>query len=206
MKDETVDQLKEFTETLDRMNKGDTTLTSTFSAMRQVSTRNRPHSKYSTSTISDLLALIRPYAMPSRNHSTPSKWSECLATRPPPIWPNSSVLWRKNSNWRNWHWINTKIQRYAECLTSCSPLPSNYPLFSADAIAVPAGEMRPLSDSRRKIVPGEQKQQRHDERIGASGRRFVRTNSKTWNRKENEINSTDFEPIRTVSKIFHAYF
>lgn len=40
MKDETVDQIKEFTETLDRMNKGDTTLTSTFSSMRQVSAAN----------------------------------------------------------------------------------------------------------------------------------------------------------------------
>lgn len=37
MKEETVDQIKEFTEALDRMNKGDTTLTSTFSSMRQVS-------------------------------------------------------------------------------------------------------------------------------------------------------------------------
>lgn len=37
MKEETVDQIKEFTGALDRMNKGDTTLTSTFSSLRQVS-------------------------------------------------------------------------------------------------------------------------------------------------------------------------
>lgn len=35
MKEETVDQIKEFTATLDRMNKGDVTLTSQFSQMRQ---------------------------------------------------------------------------------------------------------------------------------------------------------------------------
>ena len=34
MKEETVEQIKEFTETLDRMNKGDVTLTNTFSSMR----------------------------------------------------------------------------------------------------------------------------------------------------------------------------
>lgn len=37
MKDDTVEQLKEFTVTLDRMNKGDVTLTNTFSTMRAVS-------------------------------------------------------------------------------------------------------------------------------------------------------------------------
>lgn len=36
MKDETLDQIKEFTATLDRLNKGDVTLNSKISSMRNV--------------------------------------------------------------------------------------------------------------------------------------------------------------------------
>lgn len=36
MKEETVDQIKEFTETLDRMNKGDVSLNNKFSQMKKV--------------------------------------------------------------------------------------------------------------------------------------------------------------------------
>lgn len=38
MKDETLEQIKEFTETLDRLNKGDVTLNSKISSMRNVCT------------------------------------------------------------------------------------------------------------------------------------------------------------------------
>lgn len=41
MKEETVDQIKEFTETLDRMNKGDVSLNNKFSQMKKV-----PNLKY----------------------------------------------------------------------------------------------------------------------------------------------------------------
>lgn len=89
MKDETVDQIKEFTETLDRMNKGDTTLTSTFSSMRQVSRARSAHFTFDSIRLSHLHLLIRPSEKPSRTRSTPSRWLGCLATKAPTTWHNS---------------------------------------------------------------------------------------------------------------------
>lgn len=48
MKEETVDQIKEFTETLDRMNKGDVSLNNKFSQMKKVPNVNYFHFIFKT--------------------------------------------------------------------------------------------------------------------------------------------------------------
>lgn len=115
MKVETLDQIQEFTVTLDRLNKGDVTLNSKISSMRHVCCI-RLHSSFYWNYFVFLLnvsfyVFYRRYVKQLQIPSIPSKWYEFWAIKAQTNIPTNWLHLRRATNWKEFHHLNTKRKR-----------------------------------------------------------------------------------------------